>query len=60
MTVKNSIEENTELCKKKYVKPTLEIIELRSEERIAKNSWSCYKSQGRGNCDPTVTIGPSP
>lgn len=40
--------------KKRYVKPSLEIIELRPDERIAKQSGqaNCAACQGASNCQP--------
>jgi len=39
--------------KKKYIKPTLEVIELRPEERIAQASGSCAATHGVGQgCAP--------
>lgn len=44
---------NNSNIKKKYVKPILEMIELRSEERIAANSGeNCNACQGKSTCSP--------
>lgn len=38
--------------KKKYEKPTIEVVELRPEERIAAASHSCAACQGANACAP--------
>lgn len=42
---------NKPVKKKTYLKPTLEIIELRSEERIA-GSGNCAACRGNHQCAP--------
>lgn len=53
---------NSENAKKKYVKPKLEVIELRPEERIAANSGNCAaQPQGTTGCDlPSEYPGQNP
>ena len=44
---------NQKKSKKSYTQPSLEIIELRTEERIAANSGgNCAACQGKQTCAP--------
>lgn len=38
----------------KYEKPVLETIEMRVEERIARNSQNCAAERGKGTCSPAL------
>jgi hypothetical protein len=50
---------NNNCAKKFYVKPVMEIIELRSEERIAKSSCGATQGVGNGCPDPSASPGKS-
>jgi hypothetical protein len=53
MTKNTSAENREKTVKKQYVKPKLEVIELRSDERIAgPSNENCAACQGAHTCAP--------
>jgi hypothetical protein len=41
---------------KKYVKPTIELVELKTEERISGSGINCDKNNNAGSYIPPCTI----